>query len=147
MEQLFYTMKVPSSITVATVTAEYEVRVGDAENGRMSPSSLSMSQTLCAALDSSKVFTLWNLRVVNQMEKFLPPTLYLVASQVECPHVVRHQNLKWTVYMSGLICPSLHCAILSSSFMQKPPKINKGELSSSLDANPSLPPSHKIHNP
>ena len=44
------------------ISAVWLMRVGDAENERMSPSSLSLSQTLCTMLNSPKVFVLLKSR-------------------------------------------------------------------------------------
>ena len=58
VEQLSYIMKMLSFIPAAiSVSAVWVVRVGDAENERVYPSSLSLYQTLYDVLDSSKVFT------------------------------------------------------------------------------------------
>ena len=66
-------MVVPSSITATTpVGAICVVRVGNDENGIMSPSSLSLPQTLCAVIDPSKVSTpLGSKSVAIQCEAFL----------------------------------------------------------------------------
>ena len=92
MEQVPCTMKVPSSITAATsVSAVHIVRVGGAENGRVSPSSLSLSQALCVVLES-KVFTSLESKRGDPNGKMpLINSKNQVASQVECLHVVRHQ--------------------------------------------------------
>ena len=137
-------MKMLSSIPAATsVSAVWEMRVGDDENERVPPSSLSLSLTLCAMLDSSKVFTSQKSKSGELYDKMslinprsgglpggIPPHSETSCSEVDCIY-------EWTDFSLS----SLHYIV--SSLVKKLSRIDKGV--SSLNVDPSLPP--PSHNP